>query len=96
MGAAQCLYPSDPEYNTYLGPHIKLQKYVEFEGTEEVFRRSQYPNPGEHLICGKPKGEEGFASYLTSAGFTKYQTPINPSKTILKEMDRILMSINKV
>jgi len=92
-GAAACLYPGDPEYETFMGPNIQLANYVEFEGEEEMFRRSEYPQAGNYLICGREKGTDGFGSYLISAGFTKYETPLNPSPALLRQMDRILMSI---
>jgi hypothetical protein len=95
MGGAMCLFPEDPEYNTFMGPSIQFGQYVEFEGINEIMRRAVYPNPASNVICGREKGTDGFGSYLTSAGFTKYDVPANPSQTMLRQMDRILMSIKK-
>lgn len=96
MGASRCIYPDEDDYlNGWEGPHVKQTEYAQFQGVNEVFRRTQYPVQGKYTLCSKRPESSYFNGYST-VGFIKYETPIFPTETQLGELDKIVRTIEEL
>ncbi len=96
MGGAGCIYEGDVPDGPYAD--LRNKEFTDIETSFGTLRRT-YQTPFDtktgagYSFCQKSKDRNSYGS-ITTIGGLSYETPTNPDKIILEEMDNILKTAN--